>query len=89
MAIAPEEPAASRDSRVLRFKGHGHLRHRLVLSLISRRPVRIDEIRSTDEEPGLRECEVSFVRLLERISNGTLVEISYTGEHDTCSEASK
>jgi hypothetical protein len=38
----------------LSFSGHEHLRHRLVLSILSGRPVRIDKIRSTDANPGLR-----------------------------------
>lgn len=38
----------------LSFSGHENLRHRLVLSILSGRPVRIDKIRSTDANPGLR-----------------------------------
>ena len=41
-------------SRLLRYEGHAHFRHRLVLSLLSRRPVRIDGIRSDADEPGLK-----------------------------------
>ena len=86
-------------SRLLKYTGHNRLRYRLVLSLLSRRPVRIDNIRSDDDEPGLRgafspthlaaranvfffaaEYEITFLRLMERISNGTVVEISYTGK---------
>jgi hypothetical protein len=33
--------------------GHAHLRHRLILSLLSHRPVRVDDIRSDDEDPGI------------------------------------
>ena len=66
-------------SRLVRFEGHTALRHRLVLALVSGRPVRIDRIRPDDEDPGIRDYEVSFLRLLERISNGTTVEINYTG----------
>lgn len=66
-------------SRLLKFTTHAHLRQRLVLSLLSRRPIRIDEIRSTAEQPGLNESEVSFLRLIERITEGTRIEISYSG----------
>ncbi|GBE82088.1 Probable RNA 3'-terminal phosphate cyclase-like [Sparassis crispa] len=55
------------------------MRHRLVLSVLSGKPVRIDKIRSSDKNPGLRDYEVSLLRLLERITNGTVIEISVTG----------
>ncbi|TNY22320.1 RNA 3'-terminal phosphate cyclase/enolpyruvate transferase [Rhodotorula diobovata] len=72
-------PAAARSSRVLTFTGAAHLRHRLVLSLLSRRPVRIDRIRADDDEPGLRPFEVSFLRLVEKLTQGSRLEISYSG----------
>ncbi|KAI0957719.1 hypothetical protein AcW1_006021 [Taiwanofungus camphoratus] len=64
---------------VLQFSGHQYLRHRLVLSILSGKPVRIDKIRSEDKNPGLRDYEISLLRLLERITNGTVIEISVTG----------
>ncbi|GAA5963509.1 hypothetical protein JCM8115_003392 [Rhodotorula mucilaginosa] len=73
----PSTPGNS--SRVLSFKGHARLRHRLVLSLLSRRPVRIDRIRPDDDEPGLKAHEVSFLRLIEKLTQGSRLEISYTG----------
>ncbi|GAA5936137.1 rRNA-processing endoribonuclease [Sporobolomyces koalae] len=72
-------PNSGSSSRVLSYKGSSHLRHRLVLSLLSRRPVRIDEIRSHASEPGLKPFEVSFLRLIEKLSQGSRLEISYTG----------
>ena len=74
------EPEIANKSRVIRCVGHANFRHRLVLSLLSRRPVRFDEIRSEEDEPGIKDFEVSFLRLMERISNGSVVEISYTGQ---------
>ncbi|KAH9952130.1 18S rRNA biogenesis protein [Amylocystis lapponica] len=64
---------------VLQFSGHQYLRHRLVLAVLSGKPVRIDKIRPGDKNPGLRDYEVSLLRLLERITNGTVIEISVTG----------
>ncbi|KAL1944661.1 hypothetical protein VTO73DRAFT_3091 [Trametes versicolor] len=64
---------------VLHFSGHQYLRHRLVLSILSGKPVRIDKIRTDDKNPGLRDYEVSLLRLLERATNGTIIEISVTG----------
>jgi RNA 3'-terminal phosphate cyclase-like protein len=70
---------SSSSSRVLAFKNHNHLRHRLILALLSRRPVRIDQIRPNASSPGLKPYEISFLRLLEKITEGTRLEISYTG----------
>lgn len=39
---------------LLKFTGHDYLRHRLVLSVLSGKPVRIDRIRSDDKDPGLK-----------------------------------
>ncbi|WFD33366.1 hypothetical protein MCUN1_000179 [Malassezia cuniculi] len=67
------------ESRVLRFAGHAYFRQRLVLATLAGRPVRIDRIRPDDEEPGIRDFEAGFLRLLEKVTNGSTVEISYTG----------
>ncbi|KAK1927241.1 RNA-3'-phosphate cyclase [Papiliotrema laurentii] len=66
-------------SDTLRFSTHHHLRQRLVLAILSGRSVRVDNIRSDDVHVGLREYEISFLRLLEKITNGTTIEISVTG----------
>ncbi|KAG5647254.1 hypothetical protein DXG03_000789 [Asterophora parasitica] len=66
-------------SSLLHFSGHQHLRHRLVLSILSGKHVRIDKIRSDDKNPGLRDFEISLLRLLEKVTNGTVIEISVTG----------
>ncbi|KAI0082812.1 18S rRNA biogenesis protein [Panus rudis PR-1116 ss-1] len=71
--------AALGTTSVLHFSGHQYLRHRLVLSILSGKPVKIDKIRSDDKNPGLRDYEVSLLRLLERVTNGTVIEISVTG----------
>ncbi|GAA6025463.1 hypothetical protein JCM8202_003620 [Rhodotorula sphaerocarpa] len=77
--VPPAPDAPNRQSRVLTFSGHSRLRHRLVLSLLSRKPVRIDRIRPDDDEPGLRPYEVSYLRLVEKLTQGSRLEISYTG----------
>lgn len=63
----------------LTYTSHEDFRSRLVLATLSGKSVRISKIRSNDQEPGLRDYEVSFLRLLEAITNGTTIEISYTG----------
>ncbi|KAG6814502.1 hypothetical protein H0H92_000027 [Tricholoma furcatifolium] len=66
-------------SSLLQFSGHQHFRHRLVLSILSGKHVKIDKIRPEDKNPGLRDFEVSLLRLLEKVTNGTVIEISVTG----------
>ncbi|SPO28056.1 related to RCL1 - RNA terminal phosphate cyclase-like protein [Ustilago trichophora] len=66
-------------SRLLRFTGHRNFRQRLILSLVSQRPVRIDSIRPDSSSPGIRDFEANFLRLIEKVTNGSHVEISYTG----------
>ncbi|KAJ3333069.1 hypothetical protein HDU93_008801 [Gonapodya sp. JEL0774] len=64
---------------VLRFEGHGGFRQRLVLATLAQKATTIHGIRPHDENPGLRDYEVSFLRLLEKVTNGSVIEISYTG----------
>ena len=55
-------------------------RQRLIVSILSHRPLLIRNIRADDlEAPGLHEHEASFLRLLDRMTNGTSVEINATG----------
>jgi hypothetical protein len=41
-------------SRIIKFEGHQYFRQRLILSALSGRIIRIEKIRSNDENPGLR-----------------------------------
>ncbi|XP_057672458.1 probable RNA 3'-terminal phosphate cyclase-like protein isoform X1 [Diorhabda carinulata] len=83
------------------YKGSNYLRQRLILSVLSGRPVQITDIRIQDEEPGLKEFEVNLIRLLDKVTNGTIIELNETGtslyfqpgllyggaiEHDCCTE---
>ena len=65
---------------IIRLTGHRSLVQRLVLSTLTGRPIRISQIRSSSPtSPGLLPHEVSLLRLLEAITNGTVIEFSYTG----------
>ncbi|RFU32011.1 hypothetical protein B7463_g4320, partial [Scytalidium lignicola] len=64
----------------LRFTSHRSLTHRLVLSTLTGRSIHIKGIRSSSPTaPGLAPHEISFLRLLESITNGSSFQISYTG----------
>ncbi|KAJ5156552.1 hypothetical protein N7492_009355 [Penicillium capsulatum] len=64
----------------LRFTSHHNLIYRLVLSTLTGRSVHISQIRSSSPtNPGLAPHEISFLRLLDAVTNGSQMEISYTG----------
>ncbi|KAL2178516.1 RNA 3'-terminal phosphate cyclase/enolpyruvate transferase [Thermothelomyces heterothallicus CBS 202.75] len=64
----------------LRFTGHRAFTQRLVLATLTGRPIHISKIRSSSPtNPGLAPHEVSFLRLLEAVTNGSVIDVSYTG----------
>ncbi|OTA64512.1 18S rRNA biogenesis protein [Hypoxylon sp. EC38] len=64
----------------IKFTGHKSFTQRLVLATLTGRPVHISKIRSNSPtNPGLAPHEVSFLRLLEAVTNGSSMQISYTG----------
>ncbi len=65
--------------RTLRFEGATALRSRLVLSLLSGLPVRISGIRSDATHPGLCPAEISFIRLLDKLTAGSAIHINDSG----------
>lgn len=73
--------SSSTTSRTLKYNdGATQFRLRLILSIISSRPLLIRNIRSDDlSHPGLHEHEASFLRLLDSMTNGTTIEINATG----------
>lgn len=64
---------------MLTFSGSSFFRQRILLATLAGKPVRIEGIRAEDENPGLRDFEIQFLKLVERLTNGGSVEISYTG----------
>ncbi|EFA81467.1 RNA 3'-terminal phosphate cyclase family protein [Heterostelium album PN500] len=64
---------------MLKFQGSSQFRQRIICSTLSSRPVKITNIRDDQERPGLTDYEVSFLRLLDKITNGTKIDINGTG----------
>ena len=64
---------------MLKFSGSQHFRQRLVCATLSGRPIRIDGIREQDENPGIRDYEACLLRLIEKVTDGCVVEINETG----------
>jgi RNA 3'-terminal phosphate cyclase-like protein len=76
-----EVKSSSASSRTLKFDdGSIQFRLRLIASILSSRPLLLRNIRCDDvDSPGLREHEASFLRLIDRMTNGTKIEINATG----------
>ena len=66
-------------SRPFTIQGTPFFRHHIVCSLLSGRPVVFENIRSDSQEVGLKEYEVGFLRLVDKLTNGTSMEIDETG----------
>lgn len=69
----------SAGSRYITFEGSRNFRLRVVMATLSGKAIKIEKIRSDDLNPGLKDYEVSFLRLMEAVTNGSSIEISYTG----------
>uniref|UniRef100_A0A915BH02 RNA 3'-terminal phosphate cyclase-like protein n=1 Tax=Parascaris univalens TaxID=6257 RepID=A0A915BH02_PARUN len=63
----------------LYFDGCNFMRQRLTYSILSGRPITIQEIRANDDEPGLKDFETKLLSLFEKVTNGTQIEINQTG----------
>ncbi|XP_064385929.1 RNA 3'-terminal phosphate cyclase-like protein [Halichondria panicea] len=64
---------------ILTFEGCNYFRQRLVLATLSSKAVRITKLRKDEENPGLREFEAGFIRLLDKLTNGSRIEVNETG----------
>jgi len=68
-----------KNSRFQEYTGSNFLRQRLILATLTSRSVRISNIRTRDDDPGLQEAEAGFIRLLDKMTNGSKVEVNETG----------
>nr|XP_022917931.1 probable RNA 3'-terminal phosphate cyclase-like protein [Onthophagus taurus] len=71
--------AISNKDNTLVYKGSAWFKQRLILSILSGKAVKIIDIRTKDDEPGLREYEDKLIRLFDKLTNGTIVELNATG----------
>lgn len=71
----------AKSREILQFHGENGFRQRLLLATLSNKSVKISGIRSNaaETETGLRDFEASFLRLLQKMTNGSTIEISHTG----------
>lgn len=63
----------------IRLEGPSLFRYNIVYSILSSKPIHIAKIRHLSENPGVNDAEVSFLRLMETITNGSKFIINETG----------
>ncbi|KAA8496800.1 putative RNA 3'-terminal phosphate cyclase-like protein [Porphyridium purpureum] len=63
----------------LQFRGAAHLKHRLILATLSGKSIKVTDIRPDGLAPGLRDYEISLLRLLDALTTGMTLEINETG----------
>ncbi|KAK5105269.1 hypothetical protein LTS08_001544 [Lithohypha guttulata] len=67
-------------TKPIKFTTHKSLANRLILATLHGRPIHVSQIRASNPtNPGLAPSEISLLRLLESLTNGSHIEISYTG----------
>jgi len=69
----------ARGGRFKEYAGCNFLRQRLVLSILTAKPVKITKIRYKDDDPGIKDFESSLLRLIDKVTNGSKLEVSETG----------
>eukprot|EP00057_Strongylocentrotus_purpuratus_P034962 XP_797204.2 PREDICTED: RNA 3'-terminal phosphate cyclase-like protein [Strongylocentrotus purpuratus] len=67
------------ESGILKYEGCNFFRQRMVLATLSGKAICISKIRHKDDDPGLKDFEASFIRLLDKITNGSYIEVNQTG----------
>ena len=61
------------------FQGSNLFRLKIAYSFLLNRPIRISNIRPDSTNPGMTPYEISFLKLVSEISNGTKIHINQTG----------
>ena len=70
---------SNKSSSVLDYEGCNFMRLRMVLSTLSGRTLRVSNIRAKDTSPGLKEFEANLIRLFDKITNGSTINVNETG----------
>ncbi|XP_042911920.2 RNA 3'-terminal phosphate cyclase-like protein [Parasteatoda tepidariorum] len=65
----------------LNYKGCNFFRQRLILSTLSGKPVVIKSIRDNNDEPGVNDYEDKFLKLLDKITDGSDIIVNKTGTY--------
>lgn len=63
----------------IQYEGSNCLRQRLILATLTGRPIVISKIRLSGDEPGLAEYEFNLLKLIEKLTNGSVFEVDESG----------
>ncbi|KFM57814.1 RNA 3'-terminal phosphate cyclase-like protein, partial [Stegodyphus mimosarum] len=63
----------------INYNGSNFFRQRLILSTLCGRPIVIRNIRDTSDEPGINDYEDSFLKLLDLLTDGSVIVVNETG----------
>ncbi|RNA31277.1 RNA 3 -terminal phosphate cyclase [Brachionus plicatilis] len=55
------------------------LRIKIILSVLSGKPLKLKNIRRNEHEPGLKDFEVNLLKLVDKLTSGTRTDINETG----------
>ncbi len=61
------------------LRGAAYFRYRLAMATLTGTKIKIKEIRSEEVNPGITEYEADFIRLLQKVTDGSMVKINRTG----------
>ncbi|KAH9601387.1 RNA 3'-terminal phosphate cyclase [Trypanosoma melophagium] len=59
---------------MLEFEGSSLLRHHILCSLLTNKPVRISGIHDEDEPQGIKLVEANFLKFIDRVTSGSKIE---------------
>lgn len=59
------------------YKGSNHLKQKLILATLAGKSIKIVDIRENDG--GIQEFEVSLIRLIDKLTNGTKIKLYPSG----------
>jgi RNA 3'-terminal phosphate cyclase len=79
VVVSDPEPSMASSTKTLRFEGCALFRARIVSSILSGKTLIIKKIREDDQQPGLVDYEASFLRLVDKLLDGSNIEINETG----------
>jgi len=70
----------AKQNQFTKFQGSALFRWRILLATLTHKSICIDNIRANDpKKPGLRDYEMSFLKILDKVTNGSVFEINETG----------
>jgi RNA 3'-terminal phosphate cyclase-like protein len=66
-------------SFMLHLEFNNHILSQIILATLSQKAIRIQGIREQESEIGLKDYEINLIRLVEKMTNGTVIRINHTG----------